>query len=169
MAENNKPQRKRTKFKIGPIPLLLPSAEPADDRIDVASVLLFEIGGKPFAIGVENTEGVVDCPRISPLPSPPNGLAGVASVRGRMTLVMDLSLKANQNAGKWRLILLKGEAQLGLLAERVEGVIALEPDSLRQLDKATAASEESNWPARSYFTSDNRRVPIIDVERLVEI
>ena len=168
MAENNKSQRKRAKIKIGPIPLILQTSEPADDRIDVASVLLFEIGGKAFAIGVENTEGVVDCPRISPLPSPPDGLAGVASVRGRMTLVMDLSLKANQNVGKRRLILIKGEAQLGLLAERVEGVIALESDKLRQVE-AREISEESNWPARSYFTSGDRRVPIIDVERLVEI
>ena len=172
MAGNKKSQRKRAKIKIGPIPLILQTSEPADDRIDVASVLLFEIGGKSFAIGVENTEGVVDCPRISPLPSPPDGMAGVASVRGRMTLVMDLSLKANQNVGKRRLILIKGEAQLGLLAERVEGVIALEADKLRQVDKISAAretGEESNWPARSYFTSDDRRVPIIDVERLVEI
>ena len=165
MASNNKTQRKRSKIRIGPIPLLLSGAEPADDKIDSASVLLFEIGGQAFAIGVETTEGVVDCPRISPLPSPPDGLEGVASVRGRMTLVMDLSLKANQNAGKRRLILLKGEAQLGLLAERIEGVIALEPRQIATRE----ADEEGNWPARSYFTSDNRRVPIIDVERLVEI
>ena len=168
MAENKKSQRKRAKIRVGPIPLILQTSEPADDRIDVASVLLFEIGGKAFAIGVENTEGVVDCPRISPLPSPPDGLAGVASVRGRMTLVMDLSLKANQNGSKRRLILIKGEAQLGLLAERVEGVIALEPDKLRQAE-GREGGEESNWPARSYFTSDDRRVPIIDVERLIEI
>jgi chemotaxis signal transduction protein len=172
MAENNKPQRKRSKIKVGPIPLILSASDPVDSKTDIASVLLFEIGGKAFAIGVENTEGVVDCPRISPLPSPPDGLAGVASVRGRMTLVMDLSLKANHNAGKRRLILIKGEAQLGLLAERVEGVIALEPDKLRQAEKtstAQEANENSNWPARSYFTSGNRRVPVIDVERLIEI
>lgn len=172
MAKDKKTQRKRARIKIGPIPLILPTAEPADDKIAIASVLLFEIGDKAFAIGVENTEGVVDCPRISPLPSPPDGLAGVASVRGRMTLVMDLSLKANLSVSKRRLILIKGEAQLGLLAERVEGVIALESDNLRQIDKSPAAREtndDGNWPARSYFTNGNRRVPIIDVERLVEI
>lgn len=172
MAENKKSQRKRSKIRIGPIPLLLSDSEHVDDKRDVASVLLFEIGGKAFAIGVENTEGVVDCPRISPLPSPPHGLAGVASVRGRMTLVMDLSLKTNLIAGKRRLILIKGDAQLGLLAERVEGVIALEPDKFRQPDKKSAAheaNEDGNWPARSYFTNENRRVPVIDVERLIEI
>src|SRR6185295_2791409 len=172
MAENKKSQRKRAKIKIGPIPLILQTSEPADDKIDVASVLLFEIGGKAFAIGVENTEGVVDCPRISPLPSPPDGMAGVASVRGRMTLVMDLSLKANQNAGKRRLILIKGEAQLGLLAERVEGVVALDTDKLLKDGKAATSreeAEESNWPTRSFFTMEDRRVPVIDVERLIEV
>jgi chemotaxis signal transduction protein len=172
MAGKNKAEKGKAKFKVGPIPLILSASEPDPDAPDVASVLLFEIGGKAFAIGVENTEGVVDCPRISPLPSPPDGLAGVASVRGRMTLVMDLSLKANLAAGKRRLILIKGEAQLGLLAERVEGVVALDPDKLQQEGKTPASSEaaeESNWPTRSFFITENRRVPVIDVERLIEI
>ncbi|HKP87538.1 MAG TPA: chemotaxis protein CheW [Blastocatellia bacterium] len=172
MAENKSTERKKSKIKIGPIPLLLPAAETASDKADVASVLLFEIGGRSFAIGVENTEGVVDCPRISPLPSPPEGLEGVASVRGRMTLVMDLSLKANPAIGKWRLILIKGETQLGLLAERVEGVFALDKDAPPRDGKTSAArkgDEDSYWPTRYYFTVENRRVPLIDVERLIEI
>lgn len=169
---HNRTERAKAKIRIGPIPLLLSTDEPDDDKPDVASVLLFEIGGKPFAIGVENTEGVVDCPRISPLPSPPEGLEGVASVRGRMTLVMDLSLKANPAIGKWRLILIKGDMQLGLLAERVEGVLAFDKDSLGGDAKSRAAreiDEESNWPTRSYLQIENRRVPLIDVERLIEI
>jgi chemotaxis signal transduction protein len=171
MAKKDKTERVRARVKIGPIPLLLPTAEPADDKSDVQSVLLFEIGGKAFAIGVENTEGVVDCPRISPLPSPMEGLAGVASVRGRMTLVMDLSLKANPSTGKKRLILIKGEMQLGLLAERVEGVVALDSETLRQNAKKAAtrkADEETHWPTRSHYMIENRRVPLIDVERLIE-
>jgi len=172
MAKNNRTERTKAKIKVGPIPLVLPGTQVASDTPDVASVLLFEIGGKAFAIGVENTEGVVDCPRISPLPSPPEGLEGVASVRGRMTLVVDLSLKANPAIGKWRLILIKGEMQLGLLAERVEGVFALDIDAIRRDAKTPRAredNEESNWPTRSFFNIENRRIPLIDVERLIEI
>ena len=143
-------------------------------KSDVVSVLMFEIGGSPFAIAVEHTEGVVDCPRISPLPSPPDGLVGVASVRGKMTLVMDLSLVANPNEGKWRLILVKGDEQAGLLAERVEGVIALEPNDFQKVEPGKDAAgprgiEESLWPVRAYFESRGRPVPVIDVERLAEI
>lgn len=159
---------------VSPIPLALLATQPADVKLDVVSLLSFEIGRKAFAIGVEHTEGVVDCPRISPLPNSPDGMAGVTSVRGRMTLVMDLSIMANPNEGKRRLILVKGEAQLGLLAERVEGVIALDPKQLvkAEVNKDAAGVrriERSLWPVRAYFERDGKRVPVIDVERLAEI
>ncbi|HEX8185859.1 MAG TPA: chemotaxis protein CheW [Blastocatellia bacterium] len=174
MAKEKKAAKSKSDPGVGPIPLALFATEPADVKLDVESVLLFEIGQRAFAIGVEHTEGVVDCPRISPLPNSPDGMAGIASVRGRMTLVMDLSLLANLNEGKRRLILVRGEAQLGLLAERVEGVIALEPGQLRQAEASKESAglrrvERSLWPLRAYFEHDGKRVPVIDVERLAEV
>jgi chemotaxis signal transduction protein len=111
------------------------------------------------------------------LPSAPDGIIGVASVRGRMTLVMDLSLGETLNRPKRRLILLKGESQLGLLADHIEGVVALDPKKLRAANSSKRKSNapedknagESRWPARAYFQNESRRVPVIDVERLAEI
>ena len=53
------------------------SVTPAElkDQPNVLSVLRFDVSGSAFAVAVEHTEGVVDCPRIAPLPSPPEGLA----------------------------------------------------------------------------------------------
>src|SRR5215211_9062 len=97
MAKEKKAANRKPDPEVGPIPLALLGTEPDDSKLDLVSVLLFEIGRKAFAIGVEHTEGVVDCPRVSPLPNSPDGMAGIASVRGRMTLVIDLSLVANLN------------------------------------------------------------------------
>jgi chemotaxis signal transduction protein len=142
-------------------------------RRDLLSALIFEVGGASYAIGVEHTEGVVDCPRITPLPSPPDGVAGIASVRGRMTVVMDLGLKMAEGQPRRRLILVKGDAQLGLLADRVEGVVALELKKVLPVDHGknvlTQQHAEFSWPAGSYFKSGRQRVPILDVERLSEI
>jgi purine-binding chemotaxis protein CheW len=165
---------KKDKSKTGSavIPLALTGLEPVDLVVDVVSVLLFEIGGDFFGIGVEHTEGVVDCPRLTPLPSAPDGMIGVTSVRGRMTLVIDLSLKANPGEGKPRLILLKGESQLGLLAERVEGILALEPEKLgkrKSPDKSAGPAGEELWAAAAQFKHDGRIVPLLDVARLAEI
>ena len=154
------------------LPLELGTPEPLDDRGEVLSVLIFEIGGTIYAIGVENTEGVVDCPRIAPLPGPPDGVAGLTSVRGKMTVVLDLGAKTGESEAKQRLILVKGDAQLGLLADRVEGVVALEPKKVRPVahgkSKLTEQEAKFRRPATSYFKSGVRRVPIIDVDRLYE-
>lgn len=143
---------------------------PDDDKKEHLSVLVFEVGGVSYAIGVESTEGVVDCPRIAPLPSPPDGVAGIVSVRGRMTVVMDLGLNTNEQPARRRLILVKGEAQLGLLADRIEGVVALKPKKVRTVNQSNEGKprREFHWPAQFYFTSGKRRVPILEVDRLCE-
>jgi chemotaxis signal transduction protein len=147
-----------------------------EDRPEGLSVLKFDIGGEVFSVAVDQTEGVVHCPRMSPLPAPPHGMVGVASVRGRITLVMDLSLGANQKAERRRLILLKGEAQLGLLADRVDGVVALAPRSIRKRpdrnrpsEPLTKSEQKNMWPASLYFKDSGRRVPILDIEALTEV
>jgi len=169
MATNNSREKRRAKLEVGPLPLGFIQSEPEAVNPNVVSLLVFEMGGQPFAIGVEQTEGVVDCPRLSPLPSPPDGIIGITSVRGRMTLVMDLSLKENIGEEKRRLILVKGDAQLGLLAERVEGVVAMEPEKLQQAPPLKPSDEESRWPAQAYFKSAGHLVPVIDIERLIEL
>ncbi len=154
------------------LPLELGAQEPRDYKTEFVSVLMFEVGGAAYAIGVENTEGVVDCPRITPLPGPPDGVAGLTSVRGKMTVVLDLGSRAGEASAKQRLILVKGDAQLGLLADRVEGVVALEPKKVRPVahgkSKLTEQRAKFGGPASSYFKSGLRRVPIIDVDRLCE-
>jgi len=122
------------------LPLELGAPQTPDDKSEFLSVLLFDVGGSAYAIGVESTEGVVDCPRITPLPGPPDGVAGLTSVRGRMTVVLDLGARQLEHETKQRLILIKGDAQLGLLADRVEGVVALEPKKVRPMYRARRVS-----------------------------
>jgi chemotaxis signal transduction protein len=148
---------------------LSPDLAAADARLEsdgAVSLLLFETNRKRFAIGVEYTEGVVDCPSVSPLPSSPDGIIGVASVRGRMTLVMNLGGAATQQGFKRRLILLRGEAQLGLLADRVEGISAAKPSKLVKPKTGGHQPEDLRWPVRAFFKSEQGKVPVIDVERL---
>jgi chemotaxis signal transduction protein len=172
MAESTKHRNARARLPMATLPLEFGIPGPADDKTELVSVLVFEVGGGRYAIGVENTEGVVDCQRIAPLPGPPDGVAGLTSVRGRMTVVMDLSLEMSQEPAKRRLILVKGDAQLGLLADRVEGVLALEPKQVRPVAHGkydlTAQRAKFDWPAKSYFKSGRLRIPILDIERLSE-
>lgn len=127
------------------------------------SVLVFDIGEVKFAIGVDHTEGVVDCPRITPLPSPPDGVIGVTSVRGKMTLVFELDPVSANRPAKRRLILLKGDAQIGLIADRIDGVVSISPSG-RQAAKLRETKED--WPVISSFKHAGATVRILDVEAL---
>src|SRR2546422_11425728 len=144
--------------------------DPGDGKAELVSVLMFEVGGAPYAIGVVHTEGLVDCPRITPLPNPPDGVAGLASVRGRMTVVMDLGLKVSQNLVRQRLILVKGDAQLGLLADRVEGVLAMEPKKVRPVahGKVSITLQRANLVCvvSSYLERVRHLCPILDPDRV---
>ncbi|HJQ67972.1 MAG TPA: chemotaxis protein CheW [Blastocatellia bacterium] len=157
----------RDVLPLGVLPLDLAGEKPGERVTDQISFLAFEVGGEAFAIGVEHTEGVVDCPRVTPLPGPPDGVIGVTSIRGKMTVVMDLSLAAMQKDEKRRLVLLKGDAQVGLLADYVDGVLAIKPDEVRSPEPREATDgPPKSWLTDKYIESRGRDVTVIDGERL---
>ena len=169
-AASGKESTEPTGFSIAALQQKEPGA--AEGEPEAVWVLGFRVADKPFAVGVENTEGVVDCPRLSPLPSAPEMVIGVGSVRGRITLVVDLSMATSECARR-RLILLRGEAQLGLLADHIEGVIPLKPKDLREFTESrlrrrgraeASLRQAAGKIARTYFKRDGRAVPVVDLE-----
>lgn len=170
---NDRRKKWREALTLGMLPLDMAAEKTGETVADQVSFLAFEVGEQAFAIGVEHTEGVVDCPRVTPLPGPPDGIIGVTSIRGKMTVVMDLSLRANQKAEKRRLVLLKGEAQLGLLADHVDGVVVVKPGDVRSpASRKTAAAPEppassgKTWLTDNYIKNRGKNVAVIDGERL---
>lgn len=175
MAKDLKSTEENDYLRLGVIPLEVAATAGEDAGKDQVSVLVFEVTDERYAIVVEHTEGVVDCPRLTPLPSAPDGVVGITSVRGRITLALDLSSAAIQRADRRRLILLKGDAQLGLLADRVSAVVALNPKKIKKLaandeppGSQKSTDSRSTGLAVSYFMHESHRVPIIDVNKLTE-
>ena len=156
-------------LRLASIPVKLGRTSREKNEADQLSVLMLEIGDQVFALSVENIEGVVDCPKIAPLPFPPDGIIGATSVRGKMTLVMSLCATSSPSAGKQRLVLLKGESQLGLLTDRIEDVLTLAKDDLEVSGKRVGGKAfKQRWPVSSFFNNKGRRIPILDFERLLE-
>lgn len=164
MAED----KKRGRFKFGFIPLGGFHVESEKERSDLVSVILFTAGAETLAVDVNYTEGVVDCPAISPLPRPPETVVGVTSVRGKITVVVDLGRdeRTHEEGDRRRLILLRGDAQLGLLADRVESVLSLEPEKIKRLPKRKTVVAAL---ASTCFKHNGRQVPIVEIERLTEM
>jgi chemotaxis signal transduction protein len=157
-------------LKLASMPIRLDSDADEKDGYQV-SMLVFDTGNETYAIAVENVEGIVDCPRITPLPNPPDDIIGVASVRGRMTLVMCLNGNSIPGESRQRLILLKGDAQLGLFADRIDDVVSFPKKELRKAvnrkgDRVTEAKGQDKWSA--FFHHRGRRIPVVELDQLTE-
>jgi purine-binding chemotaxis protein CheW len=158
--------------------LTLDAPEADDYDPDAVSILTFARGHRTFGVEVGNTDGVVECPRITPLPIAPDGVAGVVSVRGRITIVIDAAMESARPESKMRLILIRGEGQLGLLADQIHSVISLKHQQLekmpegrrsRRLLGAAAGGAQNVRLASRYFKHAGRRVPVVDLDLLLSI
>ena len=104
--------------------ILSGSAEPEDGR----AMLLFETGDKLFALDASGVELIVPWRFTTPVPFAPRQLLGIASVMGRMRLIIDPLGGGERHDGPRRLIVLHGDAQLAVAADRVIGVRTIAPD-----------------------------------------
>lgn len=107
---------------------------------ETCELLLMQRGVRTFAVLSVEADGVVEWRAPAPLPHALPAVLGVVSVRGRMlTLVDPLALfdeqavAANQTAGF--IVALRGDEQLALAADRVEGVSKFSPDEIKPDDE----------------------------------
>jgi purine-binding chemotaxis protein CheW len=117
--------------------ILSGAAEPEPDDGSRA-FLVFEVAGAPLAVVAARVEAVTPAPYVARVPYAPSSVLGVASVRGRMRIVVDAG-GARPESGAY-LVVLHGDEHLAVLADRVLGVRRLAardlegPDAPRVLD-----------------------------------
>ncbi|MEO6714553.1 MAG: chemotaxis protein CheW [Mycobacteriales bacterium] len=101
------------------------------------SHVVIRIGASRFALSMDSVAQVGKLPGFTRVPGTPSWVAGVANWRGRVLGVVDLrSLLGLPDDGATRakdarlVILASGPVQVGVLADRVDGVIDIEDDDL---------------------------------------
>jgi purine-binding chemotaxis protein CheW len=98
---------------------------PAEDQRERISVVPFMLGGSSYAIEILLVREVVDSGSIAPVPGAPPEFLGVTTYRGGMLGVIDLrvalGLASRPARARHLLILGDGDAELGLLADAVDG------------------------------------------------
>lgn len=101
------------------------------------SHVVVRIGASRFALSLDAVAQVGKLPGFTRVPGTPSWVAGVANWRGRVLGVVDLRVllslpdNADGRAKDARLVILaNGPVQVGVLADRVDGVIDIDPDEL---------------------------------------
>lgn len=100
---------------------------PARGEARGGDYLLFSLGGDPYALPIGVITEILKPLPITEVPRAPKGIAGLASVRGRLVTVLDLRRRfglAEPGRDKRLRILLVdgGDETLGLLVDEVRGV-----------------------------------------------
>jgi chemotaxis signal transduction protein len=108
---------------------LLEANVEAADTHDGRTLLAFEVGGARYAVDAMQVEVVAASRFVARTPTGPPELLGVASVHGRMRLVVDLARAAHRSENtKWWLVVLHGDTQLALVADRIGGLHTVAAD-----------------------------------------
>jgi chemotaxis signal transduction protein len=138
---------------------------------ETRELFVLTAGGQVFAVGVEETDGVAEGLTPAPLPRAPASVLGVVSVRGRMrTLLYPPALFADTQSHAREdsdvdaprfVVALRGDEQLALAADAVEGVVTINADSL-------SLSDAEDSPLHATLEHEGRRVQILDASRLFD-
>jgi chemotaxis signal transduction protein len=136
---------------------------------ETRELFMLTAGGQVFAVGVEETDGVAEGLTPAPLPRAPASVLGVVSVRGRMrtllyppALFADTQAHAREDSDAPRFVVaLRGDEQLALAADAVEGVVTINADSL-------SPSDAEDSPLGATLEHEGRRVQLLDTSRLFD-
>ena len=139
---------------------------------ETRELLLLRAGARVFAVFADETDGVADALKPTPLPHAPRAVLGVVSVRGRMRTVLDPLALVGDNeetesaadalaATPLFVVALRGDEQLALAAESDGGVIRINADNIAPPDAADRVSLGT-------FEHDGTRVLVLDPSRLFD-
>ena len=110
--------------------------EPAEPAAEEIELLSFRLGGEEYAVKVDDVREVLKLRELTLVPNAPDYVLGVMSLRGAMLPVMDLCRRlgitqAARDEKTRILVVSPDEEDVGLLVDRVSGVLRVLPDAIR--------------------------------------
>lgn len=147
------------------------SAESRPVHTASRGLFVLTAGGQAFAVGAEEADGVAEGLTPAPLPHAPAAVLGVVSIRGRMyTLLYPPALSSQtderRDAPAPRFaVALRGDEQLALAADSVEGVVAF---NVTFNTGATPTSDSHEHPFDATLEHEGRSVRLLDASRLFD-
>lgn len=103
-------------------------------------MLVMRVGSRLIGVFADEADFVVRWKEPTPLPRAPRAVLGVVAVRGRIYTVLDPRVLLTLEDGSTNVLIvtLRGEEQLALAAERVEGVIEVAEQRLQSFGRGDA-------------------------------
>jgi purine-binding chemotaxis protein CheW len=133
MGNRRQPVRKKTD-----LPWAANSLGTAKADIASENLLIFRVAGEPFGLRLATVAEIIRLPDLAHMPLVPPSLRGLANLRGIVLPVVSLrtllhlpEVEANEQT---RVIVMRGDAPVGFVVDRVERLMPLAADQLEQDD-----------------------------------
>lgn len=132
---------------------------------DLVALLAVLVGGRPYALRLDELSGTAAGSRITPLPSPNPELLGLSGIRGNIVPVFDLAALLSESREdkppRW-LALSAGEHPIAFGFSELEGHLRLDRSALSSLP-----SGEDRWFSAAVRTDAGLR-PVLSINALVD-
>lgn len=131
-------------------------------------LLIARCGERLIGVFADEADQVVNWKPLSPLPNAPGSVLGVASVRGRISTVLDpLFILGERRAEDFEaapfdfIITLRGDEQLALAVERAERIIEIFIDDIEPFGSSGGAGL-----VRGILQTEGKLVAVLNVREL---
>lgn len=148
-----------------------PAAGPAGDARtparNGARMLLFEVGGRVYACGIDAVREIIPFRRCTRLPGAPSFVCGLINLRGTIVTVLDLAARLDAGSVdrvEGSIVLAEhGSKVVGIGVDRVRDVQPIPPD---EIEPATG-DDTRGGIVRGLAHLDGQVVVLLDVPQLV--
>jgi purine-binding chemotaxis protein CheW len=133
-----------------------------------ARLLVFRVGGERFAVELVLVDEVIDAPSVQPIPDAPEGVHGVATVRGELVTIYDprVVLNVEGRVDGTALLFARNGRRVALLVDDVYDAMTIEEEEV--LRPPGGASSAADGILVGLIRRDGELIALLDADALLD-
>ncbi len=144
--------------------------QPGSATASLSHFISFAIGDDQYGVDIMAVREIKGWSQITPLPRQPDYMRGVLNLRGIMVPIIDLRCRFGQGmteASPLHIVIVVqiGPNHVGLLADRVLDIVALEPSRIQPVPRITQASRADFLSG--LVTIESGMIALIDLSHIL--
>ena len=132
-----------------------------------ARLLVFRVGGERFAVELVLVDEVIDTPSVQPIPDAPEGVYGVATVRGELVTIYDphVVLHVEGRVDGTALLFARNGRRVALLVDDVYDAMTVAEDEVL---RPPGASSAADGILVGLIRRDGELIALLDADALLD-
>jgi purine-binding chemotaxis protein CheW len=145
---------------------------PGGSTASLSHFISFAIGDDQYGVDIMAVREIKGWSQITPLPRQPDYMRGVLNLRGVMVPIIDLRCRFGQGMTDTSplhvvIVVQIGPNHVGLLADRVLDIVALEPSRIQPVPRITQASRADFLAG--LVTIESGMIALIDLSHILSV